>query len=340
VADLADAMGAMEEVAKGLVEGTLIIDRDLAGQLASALDTSREFWLHRQSQYSNDTERLQEDAAGKAWLRELPIRDMIKFGWIKAANTDSQKLSVALQFFDVKSVSAWKAKYRTDLAAAAFRTSLTFTSNPVATAAWLRQAEIQATAIECRPWNPQLFRTALAKIRALTRRKLPVQFLPELTTLCGACGVALVITRAPEGCRASGATRFLTPNKALIVMSFRYRSDDQFWFTFFHEAGHLLLHSEKALFLEDGSEVTSDEEAEANEFASSVLIPTNLGTEFQNLAPSAKAILRFSVRAGISPGVIVGQMQHGGRLAPNRLNSLKRRWAWTETPTASNLEMR
>lgn len=331
VAELADAMGATQETAKALLDGTMAIDRTRASMLATALETSVDFWLHRQTQYADDSERAHEVAADKAWLRELPLRDMIKFGWIKSAKAESEKIAAALRFFSVTSVAEWKAKYRTDLATAAFRTSMTFTSNPVATAAWLRQAERQAEGIECKNWNADQFKAALTKIRTLTRRKIPKEFVSELTKICAECGVALVITRAPEGCRASGATRFLTPNRAMIVMSFRYRSDDHFWFTFFHEAGHLLLHSKKALFLEDGSEVTSEEEDEANKFASNVLIPASLGGEFQMVAPTTKSILRFAVRAGISAGIIVGQLQHGGRLAPNRLNSLKRRWIWSDT---------
>jgi HTH-type transcriptional regulator / antitoxin HigA len=153
----------------------------------------------------------------------------------------------------------------------------------------------------------------------LTRRKHPEQFLPQLIQVCSECGVALVIARAPEGCRASGATRFILPSKAMIVMSFRYRSDDHFWFTFFHEAAHLLLHGEKALFLEDGSDVTAEEEKEANEFASALLIPSGSKGEFEQLNGAVKNILRFAVKEGISPGVVVGQLQHHGHLAHNRL---------------------
>jgi hypothetical protein len=231
-------------------------------------------------------------------------------------------------------VAEWKSRYRADLTLAAFRTSLTFTSNPVATASWLRFAELQAQQIRTKPYNAAAFRAALAKLRALTRRKDPQQFVPELRRICADCGVALVIARAPEGCRASGATRFLTPAKAMTVMSFRYRSDDHFWFTFFHEAAHLLLHNKKALFLEDGSEVTSEEEQEANDFASTALIPTADKAELARLPLSAKAIMRFALKTGVSAGVVVGQLQHSGRLTHNRLNSLKRRWTWNDATAA------
>jgi HTH-type transcriptional regulator/antitoxin HigA len=335
VADLARAMEVEEETASSLVEGGSEINEFNARGLAAAFDTSADFWTERQRQYSNDVSRLKETNIGKAWLRELPLRDMLKFGWIKPYQNDTQKITGALQFFGVSDLAEWKSKYRTDLAAAAFRKSLTFTSNPVATAAWLRWANLQASAIECNAWSPGAFQSALQKMRALTRRKQPEQFVPELRRLCADSGVALVIARAPEGCRASGATRFVLPSKAMIVMSFRYRSDDHFWFTFFHEAAHLLLHGNKALFLEDGSEVTSDEENEANEFASALLIPPSSKREFEQLGTSAKGIIRFAMKEGVSPGVVVGQLQHQGRLAHNRLNRLKRRYVWSDSLTGS-----
>ena len=116
----------------------------------------------------------------------------------------------------------------------------------------------------------------------------------------------------------------------MIVLSFRYRSDDQFWFTFFHEAGHLLLHGKKALFLEDGSEVTSSEEAEANEFAARILIPDEFVSTLMCLGSDVREIIRFAVKMGISPGIVIGQLQNLGRIKPNRLNGLKRRYRWSE----------
>jgi len=322
-------MEVEEEIASALVEGSSEIDGPVAGRLAVAFNTSEDFWIARQRQYSDDTGRIKQASAELAWLRELPLRDMVRFGWIKPQQNDAQKIGAALQFFGVSDVGQWNGKYRSDLAAAAFRRSLTFTSSPVATAAWLRWAHLQASVIECRPWSAEGFRSALQMMKGLTRRKLPEQFLPELRRLCAECGVAPVIAPAPEGCRASGATRFITPSKAMIVMSFRYRSDDHFWFTFFHEAAHLLLHGDKALFLEDGSDVTEEEENEANEFSSSLLIPPGSKGAFDRLRASAKDIIRFAMKEGVSPGIVVGQLQHRGRLAHNRLNRLQRRYVLT-----------
>jgi Zn-dependent peptidase ImmA (M78 family) len=113
------------------------------------------------------------------------------------------------------------------------------------------------------------------------------------------------------------------------MLSFRHLSDD-FWFAFFHEAGHLLMHGENSIFLEGDDSLSTVEEEEANTFAASTLIPTDYHDELTNLPTNGIAIMRFARRIGISPGIVVGQLQHRGILRRNQLSNLKRRYTWTE----------
>ncbi|VAW51008.1 Antitoxin HigA / unknown domain [hydrothermal vent metagenome] len=65
----------------------------------------------------------------------------------------------------------------------------------------------------------------------------------------------------------SGATRWISANKVVIQISLRYKTDDHLWFIFFHEAGHILLHGKKELFLEGTNGLDEKKENEANVFA-------------------------------------------------------------------------
>ena len=223
----------------------------------------------------------------------------------------------------------------------AFKTSRSFENRPSSVAAWLRQGEIEAASIETEHWNADGFLESLGSVRSLTPAKGPGQFIPKLQEVCARNGVAVVIIRSPSGCRASGATRFVGPTKAILQLSFRYLTDDHFWFTFFHEAGHLLLHGNQRFFAsvlgdtkpwileglsQDGA--GDAEEEEANQFASSVLIPDRLRPELMALRANQRAIMRFAVRLGISPGMVVGQMQHQGQISFDQMNYLKRRFMW------------
>ncbi|MBZ5628956.1 MAG: ImmA/IrrE family metallo-endopeptidase [Acidobacteriia bacterium] len=316
------------EHAKDLLQGRATITIGLARRLQEALGGSVEFWMARDFQYRQDITRLH--VTDEEWLNELPVGDMIKFGWLKPVPHPSDEAAACLRFFGVASVAAWRQAYANVQEMVAFRTSPSFDSRPAAVAAWLRQGEIQSEAIECSPWHPRLFSDALSRIRSLTREKDPGRFIPELRKLCAAAGVAVTVIRAPNGCRASGATRFLSPRKALLLLSFRYLSDDQFWFSFFHEAGHLLLHGEKGFFLEGIEAPATKEEQEANDFAARTLVPPQFQYALLSLPVDGREVIRFARRVGISPGIVVGQLQHYRRLTHRQLNSLKRRFKWED----------
>jgi len=112
------------------------------------------------------------------------------------------------------------------------------------------------------------------------------------------------------------------------MLSFRYLSDDHFWFSFFHEAGHLLLHGGNRIRLEGAGESIKKEEDEANDFAARTLIPVEHHEALQDLQISHREIVRFAGHIGISPGIVVGQLQHKGRIPRSHLNGLKRRFKW------------
>ncbi|WP_439550001.1 helix-turn-helix transcriptional regulator [Falsiroseomonas sp.] len=316
-----------------LLLGLEAIDALLAEKLSAYLGSSPQFWLRREAQYRADLRRIRQaevNSSQEIWVKQFPVKEMADLGWIAKFHSLSEAAHLCLQFFDVQDVPSWHQRYAGSASAAAFRISSAVRTDPGAVCAWLRWAELVASRTPTAPWNAEQFRNSLSEIRRLTWQRRPAVFLPALRRICAAAGVGIVVARAPKGCPASGATRFVSPSKALMVLSFRYKTDDQFWFTFFHEAGHLLLHGPDALFLEDGSEVTSVEEAEANEFAESILIPAEYSDAFSKLRPTANEVISFSRHIGVAPGIVVGQLQHRGRIGHDRLPHLKRRYDWGE----------
>jgi Zn-dependent peptidase ImmA (M78 family) len=133
--------------------------------------------------------------------------------------------------------------------------------------------------------------------------------------------------------RTSGATHWLNADKALIQLSLRYKTDDHLWFTFFHEAGHILLHGKRDFFLE-GTGVVSveaqEKENEANKFSADILIPPRDLQRFLTSIPqiSKANIIEFANEIGIAPGIVVGRLQHDGLLPSSHCNDLKQRWEW------------
>ena len=339
VAEFAQAMAMTPDDAAELLDGRTRITIALARQLATVVGASVQFWMSREHAYRQGARRLQAEHG--EWLEGLPMRDMIRYGWIRPRPRAAEEGVAALRFFGLPSVDAWHTIYAPIERLTSFRTSATFDSLPGAVAAWLREGERRATAEPCGRWDPARFRDALSNIRALTRIGDPARFLPLLRARCAAAGVAVVALRAPTGCRASGAARFVAPDRALVLLSFRHLIDDQVWFTFFHEAGHLLLHDGTQVFVDeetgtgaaDGNDLFSVQEREADVFAMDTLIPSTAQPRLRTLHADARSILRFASELGIAPGIVVGQLQHLNRLRPNQLNSLKNRFAWAAAGT-------
>jgi HTH-type transcriptional regulator / antitoxin HigA len=328
VLEFAHLIGQTPEHATDLLQGRSAVTIKIARQLEQVLGASMEFWMSRDFQYREDTARL--NSSDEAWLTELPIGDMIKLGWLKPVPHPSEEVAACLRFFGMPSIPVWRQAYANLLGMVALRTSPSFDSRPAAVAAWLRQGEIESETTECNPWDARRFEESLLTIRSLTREKDPARFIPQLRRICAASGVAVAVVRAPNGCRASGATHFLSRNKALMLLSFRYLSDDQFWFTFFHEAGHLLIHGDRGLFLEGVDSSSPREEQEANDFAERTLIPPEFQQALLSIRADGREVIRFARRLGISPGIVVGQLQHHKRVSPHQLNSLKRRFEWQD----------
>ncbi len=144
-------------------------------------------------------------------------------------------------------------------------------------------------------------------------REAPAVFQPRLTEAFASAGVALVWLPELKGATVSGATRWLTDEKALIQVSLRYKCDDQLFFSLFHEAGHVLLHRKSIAFLEGVGDDTP-EEREADRFAAEHLIPSAAYHELLAEALSLEQIDAFAGRLGIAAGIVVGRLQHDNRL--------------------------
>jgi len=314
-----------------LLSGELPIDTSLAEGLADLLGGTSRFWLRRESLYRDRMNSVPTSAATSdfgAFKGALPLRDMRNFGWLRDFADEPEDQAIRGFFEDTP--GAWIQSGPVLAEQVRFRTSFAHKTNPAAVAAWLRQGIRASRRVSCTPWDPEALRAALPDIRTLVRIKRPANFFPKLVEIGQACGVAIVFVRTPTGCRASGATHFESADKAILQLSFRYRSDDHFWFTVFHEIGHLLLHPTSLLFVEGQGYELTEEESEANRFAADTLVPAEFEDDLKTVARDFRAYARLAKRIGVSTGVLVGQMQNRGLLNHEQMNFLKERYDWAD----------
>jgi len=330
--DFAERIGQTKSIAQRLLNGKHAIDFRLARRLSEIFGASENFWMAREHDYRASIEPP-EKVSIKSFedlIRKLPLADMKKFGWIENVRSREDKISESMEFFGVSTIAQWQGRYEDAFRGAAYRRATVYASCEIATTAWLRQGEIEAQEYQVAEWSPEQLKRELEGFRRLTWYKSPSLFLPKLKEGLARAGVRFAIVRAPKGCAASGAVRVLADDTPHIQLSFRYLSDDQFWFSLFHEIGHLLLHFEKMPLFEN-EEVKEEEcEDEANEFASQIIVPMMYQEELLGLVASKPVIMDFAKKVGVAPGLIVGQLQHAHIIGYNQMQHLKRRYRWID----------
>lgn len=323
--DLAERIGRTKKTVNEIVTGKAPIEPETALQLERVLGIPARFWNNAERQYRDHLVRQEERTRLEkeiARLKRFPVKEMCQRGWLAKRADDVEMLSELLNFFGAAS---FEALDQIDLrTCAAFRQSAVHRADHHAVLAWLRKGELDARGMACRPFQKDGFRAALDKIRELTLRPFQ-ESIPEAVRLCGDAGVAVVFVPELPKTRTWGATRWLAPDKALIQLSAWGKTEDQLWFTFFHEAGHILLHPKRDIFIE--LEDTHDSrEGEANRFAADALIPPTTWLLLREMKPRSAADVRlFAQRYRIAPGILVGRMQRERMLDWSHLNALKAR---------------
>ncbi len=319
-----------------LIKGQASITEDTALRLEKVLGIPASFWVNAEKSYRNAlAQKAEVEALAKEadWLKKLPLKDMIKLKWVEKFANKGEQVKACLKFYGVASVSSW-LQQQNDYQVA-FKAYEKFSMDEVAIQTWLRVGEVNATKITCQPFNKQKLQDALPQLRALTLIDNPVDFVPKLQDICATCGVAVVFAPAPSKCPMSGATKWLSAYKALLMLSVRYKSNDHLWFAFFHEIGHILKHK-KQLFLEPNKKTKfigdKQLEDEADNFASSLLIPKQYDAELAILKTPA-AIKKFAKKIAIAPSIVVGRLQHEKIIAFSCCNQLKTKYQWDNTTT-------
>jgi HTH-type transcriptional regulator / antitoxin HigA len=327
--DFSARTGMAAKTINEIIKGKAPITAESALKFERTLGRPAQFWSNMELRYREDILRLAEKERLEAhlgWMSLIPVRSMIKLGWIAEFKDKTMQLEELLRFFGIASPDRWnvvRKEYQ-----AAFRKSVRSGKRDGAVLAWLRKGEVEASTLSCEPFDASRFRSILGDIRTLTT-KTPEVFQPRLVELCASSGVAVVFVPELPGIGVYGATKWMG-DKAVVQLSLRNKSNDQMWFNFFHEAGHILLHGRKAVFIEEKG-LRGKQESEADDFACNKLIPLRDYTDFVATRQFTVAeIEAFAAEVGIAPGIVVGRLQHDELLPYNKGNKLKVFYPWSD----------
>lgn len=328
--ELAQRLGFTTKHLSRLINGKVALTEDAALRLERVLGSTANFWLNREAKYREHLARIeaqQRYQSWTGWLDKLPLSELKKAGVIPNQRiTKSIKPELVehlLRFFGVASPEQWEQRYVG--MQAAFRRTRETQSDMGAISSWLRLGEIESEKLDGPKYNRKIFGEALQQIKALTRQS-PQEFEPELRRLCHEAGIVFVMVPAIPRAHVSGVARWINNHRPLIQLSLYGKTNDKFWFTFFHEAAHILLHADekKTIYLDDlnSNSNVSKEEDEANQWASEFLI----SKEYSDLLPTLKskdAVKSFAQEIEVHPGIVIGRLQHEEYIPVSWMNDLK-----------------
>lgn len=324
-AELALRTGLTDVSINRIIKGSQPITAETANKLELVTGVPAGMWNNLEAQYReqlakiDERERFEKD---REWLKTIPVKELVKRKALPNTKDAAVLVRQTLAFYGVSSVATYDEFIQRHGVAA--RRSQKFQSDPAALAAWLQFGEIEAAKLACHPYSKDEFVKAIAEIRKLSTTD-PKVFVPKMLALCAKAGVAVALV--PEMPRAPwyGASKWLTPEKAMIVLNLRGKREDQFWFSFFHEASHILHDSKKELFTNDGS---SDDPCEqrANDYAANLLIPKSYCVRIEALGSEAE-VVALAAELDIAPGIVVGQFQRRTQKW-SWFNRLVRKFQW------------
>lgn len=311
--ELESRTGINKKTINRIIKGKEPITQKTALAFEKVLKVPAHFWLNMDNRYRQHLARQAEAetmSAHAEWGKLFPYSQMVKVGFVPAESTPGGKIAALLEFFGVSQPDGWRQMYGGLKSELSYRKTAKASDKLGALSAWLRQGEIQAEAVPCADFDEAAFTKALEKIRTFTNEE-PKIFLPKMKQLCANAGVVYLLVPELPGLGISGVMRWYR-GRPVIQQSLLFKSNDHFWFTFFHEAKHVLQKRKKDIFLEGVNAEHDDQqrEDEANSFAGNLLIPDKEWERFitEEVEARSAVIKSFASRIKIHPGIVVGRM--------------------------------
>ncbi len=328
---LAELMQRPPQVVNQIIQEKKSITPETALGIEKVLGIDAQFWTNLQAVYDLVVARMAEDEQleeQRDWLKRIPDRKMANLGWIEREDRVSSRLRELLKFFGTPSFEALQPTAEV----VGFRVTEKAKVDEWALRAWMRRGEVEARRLEVATYDESRFRFAIQEIRNLTLEE-PSEYWSQMRERCAEAGVVLLGVPHLPKTGANGLARWLSPKVAMIQLNLRYGSADIFWFTFFHEAGHVLQHETKQTFVDlQRNDRRNAAEDEADTFAREILIPSKVWDPFvlrKNF--SASSILDFASEQFLHPGIVIGRLQREGHLLYHQRNELKQRLEFVAT---------
>ncbi len=313
-------MGRPVSVINEIVHGTKIITADTALDLEQALDIPAETWLKMEAAYRLEEARNRKQDAGIDRKRRLyalaPVTELVRRGWIPGSKSLDELEKQVFQHLGIASYE------ETPALAINLRSQNEEGISRSALASWEKRVVHLAKQQTLPAYDRERMRVALTKIVACTEHAAHVAHIPFLLA---EAGVHFLIVPHLDRTFLDGAV-VEVEGRPVIALTLRRDRIDSFWFSFFHEAAHVVQKHTSFHFdnLEDTTRKSKQEE-DADRLSRDLLLSQEALQSFTRLtAPyfSKARIERFAKEQRRHPGIILGRLQREGLVDWSHLRGL------------------
>lgn len=330
-AELAERLGRTPKYVIDLLKGNAHITSEIASGLEKILGPSAEFWLNLERSYQDELMEIQIlefENECISWVSKFPLADLKKLGYLPKSKKKNDFVNPLLSFFRVANPNQYEEIYYNE--SVSYKIELKFAQDPEAISVWLRLGEIDADNIELNTFNKKRLKASIDTIKDISYR-MPNSWMDDLRSSLASAGVAISYTPCIRKAPIYGAARWIK-NKTipLVQVTDRGKDANKFWFTLYHELGHILLHGKKDIYIDGNSDKLVDEkkESEADTFATYNLLSNDNRRKLDNLTisqinvPNIKAL---SAQWRIHTSILVSQLQRIDKIEYNNraMNALK-----------------
>ena len=308
--ELAIRTGFSAKHVSEVINGKKDISTRFAYALEIALGIPSSFWLNLQNQYDNKMICFenQNNISSEEYKVLNEIKEILNYfdknNIVKVSDNKTDNVLIMRKFFGLTNL--------TNISNLSFRNIAYRTSksklNPYALYAWQKLCEFYVDKEEVDAEFdkfklieniPNIKKTMFMDVNSMVK---------ELKKIFASCGVSFVLVKHFTGAPVQGYIQ-KRKNKLSLCMTIRQLYADIFWFTLFHEIGHILNDD-----YEDGSfdyeDENSDIENRADLFARNALISEDEYMAFLNSGKykTISAIKEFSDKQEVIPSITIGRL--------------------------------
>lgn len=331
--ELAMRTGVTPAYVSSVINGKKDISAKFAMALEYALGVKKTFWLNLQANYDAELLELYESETISDEEKEARthLNDVVKFlvsqGKIPAKDTKENSilsLRKALRISDISNLPKCAMT-------GAFRMSDKVKIDPFVLGAWIRMCQIVG---EMNSFDEKY---DVQRIPELVSDLKTVMMNPDgniqndLKSVMQRYGIDFSIAHNFKGAPVQGYVSQKVDGSYQIVVTIRGAYADVFWFSIFHELGHLVNGdlSNGTKFVDDGSNLEMERKADV--FASNCLLDEVGYRRFVNFGNySLNAIRDFAASQGVMPYIVIGRMKKDKILEYSKYSDQMLRYKWDD----------